>query len=317
MGTETQEPKLTGLKAFNEQKKRERELNTANRQEMKTVTPTEQPKTMETQTEEIKPLLNPVTELQYGIDPKKVYIFQTIQKSKTPRHQMFNSRGTVFDGNRIRAIRYVPVADSIFVDEQGDRFKDYPDPTLSFHNDQITVNGTDKRLVEFMLANDEYDGNKNRLSKLPAMYTLLNPFNTEDLAEAMFNAKLRAMNVVNDTHISELYPIARVVFNIMETDPTAVKNKLRAIAEKEPQKILNNIDSPRIKRGYIVQSALDRGIIEVNFEKKALVWASSKTFIMEIRATKDQGSQLTEITDFTFTDAGSKVYEVLKAKVTP
>lgn len=311
--SETTEKKLTGLAALNEKRRLEREQKAGISKEAKTLN---EPPKMETATiEENKPLLNPTTELEFGIDPKKIYVFQTVEKSGSPRHQMFNSKGKMFDGNRIRAIRYIPVADTIFVDEQGDRYKDYPDEILSFHRDLMPVSGTDKRLVEFMLSNDDYDGNPHRLSPLPPVYTLVNKFNEEDAKEALFNAKLRAMNVVNDNDIKELYPIARVVFNIMDKDETTVKNKLRALSETQPQLILNNIDSPRVKRGYVVQSGLDRGIIEVNMEKRSLVWSSSKAYIMEIKAVKDAGAQLTEITDFTFTDEGNKMYDVLKAKV--
>jgi hypothetical protein len=318
--SETTEKKLTGLAALNEKRRLEKLQNAGIKAELKTLPQQEnkqedKPKqTMETLEEKKKEFI-PTDELDFGIDPNKVYVFQTIKKSSSPRHQMFTSRGKIFDGKRIRAIRYVPIADSIFVDEQGTMFDEYTDPILSFHNDMIMVDGTDKRLVEFLLSHDEYDGNKHRLSKMPPMYTLVNKYDAEDRKEAYFVQKKKALNVIDDNSMEELFPIARVVFNIMDEDPTTVKNKLREYAETNPKKILDGLDSPRIKRGYVIQSALDKGIIEVMVNKKSLVWAVSKTFIMEIRAVNDLDAQVNEITDYMFTDNGNKVYDVIKQKL--
>jgi len=258
-----------------------------------------------------------VDDLDMGIDVTKTYVFETLIKSETPRHEMLSTSCKIFDGNRMREIKYLPIADTIFVDEMGKRYDGYPLPVLSFHRDQLIVPGSDVRLVEYLLSHDEYDGNKNRLSKLPAKFTLVNKNDLEDRKEARHALELKALNIINETDIKELLPVSRVVFNIMDSDEKIVKNKLRDMVKTKPgpDMIIKSIDSPRVKRSYVMQAALDQGLVEVDTVNKCLLWSGTRVMIVEIRATKDAAAQLDEITVYSFTDEGQKVYDILRQKI--
>lgn len=268
---------------------------------------------------EDKPVITPshIKELDFGIDPNKTYIFEWLEKSNTPRHNIISSSCRIFDKDgRMREIKYIPVADSIFVDEQGERYDGYPDAPLSFHRDQLMVSGKDVRLVEYLLSHDIYDGNKNRVSNRPAQFTLVNKADLERTTEERYAKIKKALNIIDDTDIKELYPVSRVVFNILDIDPTTVRNKLRKKAENNPEHILDNIESPQVKRGYVVQMALDQGIIHISEQHKSLLWFDTGVLIKEMNAIKDLKAVLTEITNFTYTVDGGKFYDIVKQKIT-
>lgn len=254
-------------------------------------------------------------ELDYGIDPTKTYVFEPVVKSQSPRHEMIGTECKIFDGSRIRIIRYVPMADTIFVDEMGDKFKDYQSPPLSFHNNQLSVSGTDARLVEYMLTHDAYDGNKHPLSPRSNKFMLVNKADLELTTELAYKQELKAMNIINDSDISELLPIARVVHNITDLDPRAVKNQLRAIAKVKPHDILDHLDSPIVRRSYVIQVGLDRGIIEYNPDKRSMVWPNGGGLIKEMFALRNPTEQLKELADYTFSTQGNKFYDILKIRV--
>lgn len=303
METVTEEKKPEGLKAYHEKQRKEKEQAKGLAVESKSLTP-------ETAVEDEKPL-RPV------VDKNKTYIFEAVIKSKNPRHEIIGNTCTIFDPvqQRTRQIRYIPIANTIFVDEMGDRYKEFALPTISMYNNKIEVPGTDARLVEYLLAHDSYDGNENRLSRRPAEFTLVNKEDAELKKEQLYNYKLKALNAINEADIKELLPLARVVFNVLATDSLTVKNELRKFAETRPAAILNNIDNPRVLRGYLIQAAFDHGIIEINQENKCLMWKETNIFITDLSATTDLQAQMTEITDFTFTQVGTKMYDILKQKI--
>lgn len=303
--TQTETKKPNGLAEFQAKKKLEKEQQAGLNKETNQLKEQYKEEKLEQQALKVEGFL---------IEPSVTYVFQTIQKSGSPRHEILGSRCKVFDGNRIRQTRYLPFADTIWVDEQGTRYDEASDAILAFNRDLITVEGTDTRLMEYMLSHDEYDGNKHRLAKTPAKFTLVNKPNLEQAKEALFTAKLKALNIINDSMFGELLPIARVVFNIMDADQTTVRNKLREWAEKDPTKILTNYDSPRVKRAFVIQDAIDKGVIELDVQNKSLVWGGTKAFITEVNATRDLEALLREVTDFSFTENGNKVYDIIKAK---
>src|SRR5690606_26906453 len=96
---------------------------------------------------------------------------------------------------------------------------------------------------------------------------------------------------------------------------TTVRNKLRKKANDNPSHIIDNIESPQIKRGYVIQSAIDQGIIHISEQHKSLLWFETGVLIKEMNAIKDLKAVLTEITNFTYTAEGGKFYDIVKAKI--
>ncbi len=313
-----QEPKkLTGLAAYHEKERQKKELKKGLNEQKREMNQVERSEYLHKT--DGKETVTPTNfdEIDFGIDPQKEYKFETIEKSRNPRHQILGNTSKIFDQsqNRMRQIKYIPIADTIFVDEMGDRYDGYPDTPLAFHNNELIVEGSDTRLVEFMLSHDQYDGNKQRISKFPPMFTLVNKADLERRIEAEYTDKVKAMNAINETDFKDLLPIARVIFNIVESDPITVRNKMRSRVERDCKKILNNLDSPKVKRSYILQLALDQGIIEIINDKRSLNWGETKTLLKEMKAYREPEAIINEICDWSFTNEGSRAYDVIKAKI--
>lgn len=147
------------------------------------------------------------------------------------------------------------------------------------------------------------------------MYRLINKSQEEIDKENKFLSEVKAMNIINGSDIQELFPVARIVYNELSTDETVVRNVLRTQAHKNPEHVLSNIDSPQIKRKFVMQTALDKGIIYVNKEKRSLLWSDNNVFIKELINTKEDKAVITELADFTFTNNGMRFYDVIKQKL--
>lgn len=251
----------------------------------------------------------------FTVDPTKVYEFETLIKTEIARHQPISLESEVFDGESMRTIRYVPMAQSIFKDEQGDRFNSYSLPHVEFYRNTLSVDGKDARLVEYLLAYDAYDGNKHRLSRFDPLYTLVNKELLEDKKSAQHDNEFKALEVVNNADISDLKPIARVIFNITDTSEKAIKNKLRDVAKSKPSQILDNITNPKLKRIYEIQKAIDEGSISLNPDKNNAVWADTGTQICELKEGSNIRKAAEELATFSFIKGvGEEFLKVLRLK---
>jgi hypothetical protein len=116
------------------------------------------------------------------------------------------------------------------------------------------------------------------------------------------------------------------VFNITDDDFSFIKNRLKEIAKIQnfPSKtsvksgadaILDNVDNPRLERKYVLQLAMDKGIISIDSGKNSAVWGDTKSSICTIKNVKDSARQIEELTDFTLTSAGEKFFDLIKEKV--
>ena len=307
--SETTEKAPSGLQAYQQRKKQESDLKKGLREQQKEIN-------AEQEVSSVLPVN--VEELDFGVDPNKTYFFETVEKSATARHQILGNTSKIFDSktNRVREIKYINIADTIFTDEMGKRYEGYPDAPLSFHNNQLAVDGKDIRLIEFLLSHDLYDGNKHRISKVPPLFTLVNKADLEEKREKEYTEKAKAMNAINENDFKDILPVARIVFQIMDTDPKTVKNKLRDKVEQGRYKqILDNLDSPKIKRSHVLQMGFDQGLIAIDKERRSLMWGESNTFIREMNAYIDERAVLSEVADFSFTTEGNKVYDLIKARL--
>lgn len=307
-----EEKKLTGLAAYHEKQRLEKEGKKGLKIEesavsMQGTAVMEAPAVQESEV--------PKKPAGLKIDPNKTYHFMSVVKSNTARNEMIGNTCKVLHEGRVRQIMYIPFADTIWVDEMGDRYKGVQPAVISIYNNILDVPGTDARLVEYLIHHDQFAGNPSRISRLPALFTLQNMEDIERAKEDRFTAELRAMNLINEVDIKELLPLSRVVFNIIETDSLTVKNRLREWAKKDPSKIINNIDNPRVMRQYLIQAALDHNVLDFNSDKGHLLWGGTKTYIMDIHSVKDNAAMVREIADYTFTEDGSKLFNILKQKI--
>lgn len=262
------------------------------------------------------------------IDPKKTYEFEALNKTAAFRTQSLSGICKIFDPieQRQRVIRYIPQAESIFVDEQDENFTDRDAKTLYFTRDRLHINGTDKRGVEYCIMHDQYDGIKaeHRLNKRGAFFTLVD----RDKHEKQLNDELKketlAMKMIEDASLEELRPMARIQFNIIDTDELIVRNRLREYA-KQPKKkeaeksgatmIIESLKNPNLIRRYNIQMALDKGIVKIENNQGILVWGDTNNQINTVNPSLKPIQQVSELASYTFTKQGEEFYNLLKEKL--
>lgn len=268
------------------------------------------------------------TDRDFGIviDPTKTYIFETLKKSDALRTQSLSGECQIFDPEeqRIRTIRYIPQAESIFKDEQDEAYEDYHVQTLYFSRDQLVVNGSDKRGIEYCVSHDRFEGNKNPLGKKGAFFKLLDKEQYEKVLDGTLTKEAIAFELVTKTDIEDLRPVARIEFNILDTSAIIIRNRLRQMA-KSPAKdgkksgaqlIIDSINNPQVVRRYNLQMAIDKGIITMDAQRAQCVWADTKVAICNLNNLKSSETQLTELLSFTFNGPdGREFYELLKNKI--
>lgn len=305
--------KLNGLEKFRQEQKEKKEAEKLPKEE----------KQMETEKPKGKSSYKVINGIE--VNPEKDYHFETIVKSPARRHIVIGAVNKIYDTdlNQPRNIRYVPTASTIFEDELTDSYKTLMEQHVGFYGNELTVSG-DVRLVEYLLSHDDFDGNPKRLNKLPAVFTLANKELLEAKKSEQFSKEEMALDVINKSPEDKLRPIARIVFNITDDDFSHIKNRLKEIVKKEKfgktgksgaDMILDNVDNPKLEIKFVIQKAMDKGIISINPDKGSAVWSDLKTFIAPIKNVKDSARQVEELTDYSLTKEGQKFFELLKDKV--
>lgn len=265
-------------------------------------------------------------DLGFEIDPTKSYVFETLKKSDIPRIENLGSRAKAYDPTykRYREFRYIGVAPTIFLEEQDDSYENYPDTPLSFYRNQITVKGSDKRLMEYMINHPLCEGSPFAFEGTPPMFKLVDK-DTEDAIKARKHAKEQeAYKAVGDLEIDDLRPIARVVFGITETSEVAIRNAMYDLIKIEKkgsermsnaEKVLDNLVNPRLLHRYNIQTAVDRGIINIDALKMQIVLAETNAVLYMIKAAKNADTILNELTNFSFEPDGEKFYNIIRQKL--
>jgi hypothetical protein len=268
---------------------------------------------------------NPI-DLGFEIDVDKTYVFETIKKSDIPRVENLGNKCRIYDvtEKRYRELRYVPVADSIYKEDQHESYDNYPDTPLAFYRNQILVKGSDRRLMEYMLNHDLYEHSPYRISNKPAFFTLVDKEVQEKIKAKRHETEMNALSAIKDMTIEDLKPIVRIIFGITEDSDLAIINAMNELikqpkkgSEKQSnaEKVLDNLGNPKLVRKYNIQNALDNGIIVADTNKMQVRLSENNTFLCNlVRATSPNGI-LEELTAWSFTPDGEKVYNVIRKKV--
>lgn len=260
--------------------------------------------------------------LGFEVDPKKVYIFETIKKSEQPRNENLGSTCKGFDPveKRYREMRYFPTAESIFADEQHESYDELQPPPLGFYRNQLTASGEDIRLMEYLMNHPLFENSPFRVANKPAFFTLADKEVQEEIKAKRHAKELSALEVIKDTAVDDLKPIARNIFGITEQSDTAIINALNELVKNPKQgseamsnaeKLLDNTSNPQLLRTYHIQAAIDRGIIAADLNKMRATLVDGNVFICNLN-TK---SPVKELVDWSYTGEGGKWYTTLRTKI--
>lgn len=261
-------------------------------------------------------------DLGFDIDPMRTYVFETIEKSVTPRYVTLGAQAKAFDPREKRYIylRYFPTVDTIFQEDQHESWDVETLPPLIFSRNTIEVKGENKRLMEYMMINPNREGSPYALQGKAPMYVLRDKDIEEQILAKRHETERMAIEAIEKTDIGDLKPIARVIFGIMEDSEISVRNKMHTIAKtlKQPkdkqsgaEQILENIGNQKLLRQYYVQTAFDKGILNPDYNAMCVKWSDTTAIIVELKTKK----HVNEVTDYTFTHEGAEFYTELKRKL--
>lgn len=262
-----------------------------------------------------------VINLGFVPDPAKSYTFEVLNKSSVARPENLGSRTKIFDTSekRYREIGYHPLAPSIFTEEWDESLLEQPQPPLYFNRNIIDVLGQDIRLMEYMMCHNLYEHSPYRVMNRPAMFTLADKEVIEAIKAEKHAKEKKALDTIAERDLSDVRPIARVIFGITETSDTAIVNALNELVKSgrkfnnkvASELVLENMNNPKLNRQYNIQKAIDNGVIIIDNNKGLAIMSEGKSTITRIE-TKNP---LKELVDYSFTDEGKQFYNILRNKI--
>lgn len=278
----------------------------------------------ETQVEPVKEIKKK-RKMELNIDPSKIYNFELIEKSEASRNVIVGTTNKIFDteDNRIREIKYLPIADTIYVEDMDASLAEQTSPYLGFHNNYLSVSGKDVRLIEYLMAHDDNEANPKRLNKRSPAFRLIDKELIEKTKTASHDFIDRVRETIKAKDADELRPVAQIMFNIVEKDDTALRNKLRDltvdadinVAARKAKQVLDNIDNPKFDRQFLIMKGFEKGIIRLETEQNTVVWANTGVVVSTVRNIRDQNKTAGELAEWSFLEEGEKFWNVFSKKV--
>jgi len=262
-----------------------------------------------------------VINLGFVPDPTKTYTFEVLKKSSVARPENLGSRAKAFDTTekRYREIGYHPLSPTIFTEEWDESFIEYPQIPLMFNRNTIDVPGQDIRLMEYMMSHPLYEHSPYRVMNRPAMFTLADKEVIEAIKAEKHAKEKQALDAIAGADLSDVRPIARVIFGITETSDTAIVNTLNELVKSgrkfnnkvASELVIDNINNPKLNRQYNIQKAIDNGVIIADYNKGIAIMSEGNGTIIRLE-TKNA---VKELVDYTFTEEGKKFYNILRNKI--
>lgn len=209
----------------------------------------------------------------------------------------------VFDKetSMVRAMRYAPLENSVWMDEQSDGARV---EHVMFENKYLVAPYDRPNLQRFLdlhPANEANGGSTFRLMNKEA--------NFEQDIESEFKIN-DAISIIKSRPMDELLPVALALNIDTNQKDLAVKHALIKIAKSNPAKFLGTIDSPMVNARSTVSQSLDFQVIEER--KGAVVWFDTGKMIVSIPVGQDAVEVMTR---FVMTDKGSTVLSELERQL--
>ena len=255
------------------------------------------------------------------------YVFQLVQtfyqsspdKLPYPENWLIKNRDIIYDEetNTERNIRYIEGVSTIWEDEQehlSDQKKNSR-PDVRFVNGYLRVPSNKPSLLEFLMKSNMNATNKNRMAGTQPLYKMLD-FQAEEIKN-MEKAEIRmdAMRIAMDAPLDMMIPHAKylgIAFTNrqnVERGEKAIRFDYLNIADKNPDMFIKTYNNPLVKIQYIVQKAMNAGLVDTSSVKGQAIWGDSKAFIVQI---PDGKQALQFLAVFCLTAQGKEFYNQIK-----
>lgn len=235
-------------------------------------------------------------------DTRKMYIFLTKRKSgiyfSIPQKNI-----TVFDPekNEVRAIRYSPNENSIYVDEQS---QNALREQIVFRNGMLAVKHTNPPLIKYLTSHPGNSANGGNLFYLKdeaktAVEEVENEFAMHD-----------AIGLVRDKAIEDLYPVAMFLNINIDNEPIAVKRELLRHAKANPSNFIKMFDNPTVKTRSAIMQAVEFQILDRSAD--GMRWFDTGGLIVSTPIGQDTVDVMTR---FCLTEKGSEVFSEITSRL--
>ena len=262
-------------------------------------------------------------------EPKE-YIFQladtyytstsNFKRPPYPETYFLKNTDVIFDeeSGTERNIRYLEGVSTIFEDEQEhlSDFKKRQRPEIKFINGVLVVQANRTSLVKFLLCSNMNLGNKNRIAGTRAVYKLLDFEAQEEQAISAAEQRMNAMKLAMDAPLENMIPHAKylgVNFKNQYGDDRgekAIRVDYLDVADKNPETFINTYNNPLVKVQYILQKAINLGLVDLTSSKGQAIWGDTKKFISQI---PDKADPVKHLSEFCLTEKGKDFYQQLKS----
>lgn len=178
-------------------------------------------------------------------------------------------------------IRYIPGENSIFKDEQSRDATDRSCTPIIFEEGLCKVARHEENLKLFLdLCNANKDA-KGRDTRKNSMFHLYNPMKT---AEASYDKELETAKALvymddkckTDEGIQDLIAYAETLMINVSRGWSEIKADLSIFLKRDPKKFLAGLESPAMKRKYIVMQALKNGTLIKDSNTGTISWANGE-----------------------------------------
>jgi hypothetical protein len=170
-----------------------------------------------------------------------------------------------------RLIRYVRGMRSIFVDEWSEAERKNKKSKIKLTDGYLTIDTADQNLYNYIMACGH--NKANSATRMPDTPVLFEVFDYEATAKKVFEVKemrTKAENFVANAPLEDVRAYALALCKTkaeaealkVESEYT-VRYKLHRVAEANPEKFIEGLNSSAIKNKVIIHKALNEGIIDI------------------------------------------------------
>lgn len=237
-----------------------------------------------------------------GTYDDKIFIFQLVKENKKPNF-FSNIHPTTFQGGipvrfpaqvdipstdrvkdqkgKVRNIRYLAGAKSIFVDEMTAEEKANPiEPYIKIVNGQVIAPGYDKCLVDYLFMSNWNKESKGKITEKPDEYFLVDREAHFDKIINQDVERSKAKNWCNTAPVDDIINYALIlygsdfVFNSNKT-PSEIRFNLNSTAALNPAKFMFDKDTDATYRKGIIIKAIHVGVLVKNIQTNSIAWANN------------------------------------------
>jgi hypothetical protein len=287
---------------------------------------------------DIEPTVQQISEVSDVVvdAPKKqvkkpdFYVFQLIQtfyvttpgKLPYPENYLIKNEDIIFDEETgtERNIRYLEGVSTIWVDEQEhlSEQKKKQRPEIRFVNGRLRVPVQKTALIEFLSKTNMNKANPSRLPESRAIFTLIDNEAIEEKNFKKLESEMNATELAKTTVYEVMLPHAKYLgVNVIDENRDYLPERSLRIryydaAKRNPDLFLKSFNNPLILAKFVIDRAIEAGLINLTQIKGQAIWSDTQTFIAQIPDGKKPAEFLAE---FCLTEKGRDFYLEIKSLV--